>query len=142
MNHPIHPESLEFGGLVMGREAVAVSPVALTNEQIHAIIREQAALAAPVAAQQEPVAWRWKNSETGGSGYHPIRGHGNPVFAHLYSWEPLYTHPFAAQPVQPAVPVTDAEARQANSVYVDASLCGQDAMRAALEGFLASRGQA
>ena len=26
MNHPIHPESDEFAGLVMGREAVAVTP--------------------------------------------------------------------------------------------------------------------
>ena len=26
MNHPIHPEEQVFGGLVMGREAVAVTP--------------------------------------------------------------------------------------------------------------------
>lgn len=39
----------------------------------------------------EPFYWRWDNSETGGHGFHPIQGHGNPAWAHLYRWSAVFS---------------------------------------------------
>jgi uncharacterized protein (DUF2267 family) len=54
MKFPVHPESVEFAGLVMGREAVAV-PLRLPTccEVVHS--GKQAALAAPVAPTAQPI---------------------------------------------------------------------------------------
>ena len=134
MNHPTHPEEVEFAGLVMGREAVTVSPVALTNEQIHAIIREQAALAAPVAAQPETSNLALQELTT------LIRHHADPeAFQEIRQALLAFN-----QTAQPAVPVTDAECLTALKTK-GAGPWSKDTvleMRWLLEGFLASRGQA
>lgn len=38
----------------------------------------------------KPLIWRWKNSQTGGSGFHPNKGHGNPEHSHIYTWDAVY----------------------------------------------------
>jgi hypothetical protein len=91
----------------------------------------QAALAAPVTAQQEPVAWQRP-------GQHVTR---IPAVVRIWKEqgvdvEPLYTHPTKAQPV------TDAEVRSVIVMYAEGNMTDIESnMRAALEAFLASRGQ-
>ena len=155
MNHPTHPEEQVFAGLVMGREAVTVEPSTLTDAVIieiatalginmrtgggaiklaRAVIKAQAALAAPVAAQKISA---WLHTGELGKCWATIgpSGSGNP--------KALYLHSAAAQPVQPAVPVTDAEVRLMFSDRYNKPTPDEFAlMREALEFFLASRGQA
>ena len=115
----------------------------------------QAALAAPAAAQQEPVAWIDEFGNAFPLAAYRVDGKPSWTDAHKRNWKPLYTHPAAAQnisawlhtgelgkcwatigpsgssnpealylhpaaaqpvqPVQPAVPVTDAELLAAGS---------------------------
>ena len=135
MNHPTHPESVEFAGLVMGRES-PTNPVpnGLANEliremqenvakygrencttllmikaiktlrQMSAILdaNAQAAFAAPVAAQPETSNLALQELTT------LIRHHTDPeAFQEIR--QALLAFNQTAQPVQPAVPVTDAE---------------------------------
>ena len=104
--------------------------------------------AGPVAAQPqgEPVWFHAECDDPDYSGFHLERGdaeaavsdHGG-VVTELCE---RYTHPIA-QPVQPAVPVTDAEVETAMAVATTCGdVIGAGEMRRVLKGFLASRGQA
>jgi hypothetical protein len=100
------------------------------------------ALAAPVAAPQEPAGWQYRriDKDEGPSIWiacdeqsFNVRGESRH-----YETRELYTHPAAAQPV------TDAECLAALNAESDGPWGNDDVaeMRRVLEAFLASRGQA
>jgi hypothetical protein len=103
-------EESDFTHNTLLAAAEEIQRLTVLNEMLEkevAILRENAegdhklikALMAEQPAQQEPVAWKWENKETGKSGVY--LENPDPFFdlsvASIYEWTHLYTSPQPAQ---------------------------------------------